>query len=351
MSEINHHFVRTNGIRMHVAEQGEGPLVLLAHGFPESWYSWKHQMAALAAAGYRAVAMDQRGYGQTDKPEAIEAYNIFQLAGDLVGLVQALGEEQAIIVGHDWGAPVSWHAAQLRSDIFRAVVLMSVPFLPLRDASPVPPTQLMSELGGENETFYQLFYQVPDLAEALYEADIAGTLQRGFYGISGKAPAEVRHATIFLNEQGAAVAKRHTPPTLDWLSQDELAFYVAEFQNSGFRGPLNWYRNIDYNWEHTGFLRGSTLQQPFLFIAGELDPVLDMYPDAYETLEERAPNLSQKVLLPNIGHWVQQEAAVEVNERLLDFLSNLDEGAGGTRTPLSTAAAPHHGNHLSGAGI
>ena len=326
MPEIKHHFVKTNNIRMHVAEQGEGPLVLLVHGFPESWYSWKHQLAALAAAGYRAVAMDQRGYGQTDKPEAVEAYNIFQLAGDLVGLVQALGEEQAIIVGHDWGSPVTWHAAQLRPDIFRAVALMSVPFVVMRDASPTPPTQLMSQLGDEDEIFYQLLFQQPGVAEAVYEADIERTLHAGFYGISGKAPDEIRHAMIYVNQQQSEAAAQQPLPALDWLSQEELDFYVAEFKRSGFRGPLNWYRNIDYNWEQTGFLSGSKLLQPSLFIAGELDPVLDMYPGAYETLEDRIPNLRSKVLLPNIGHWVQQEAAEEVNKLLLEFMKPFAPG-------------------------
>lgn len=326
MEDVRHHFVQTNGIRMHVAEQGEGPLVLLAHGFPEGWYSWKHQMAALASAGYRAVAMDQRGYGGTDKPEEVDAYTIFQLAGDLVELVQALGEKQAVIVGHDWGAPVSWHAAQLRPDIFRAVALMSVPFVVLREASPVPPTQMMHLLGGEDEIFYQLFYQEPGVAEAVLEADVERSLHLGFYGLSGAASPAERHATIYLSKAPSPDAVDRVLPAMDWLPEKELEVYVDAFRTSGFRGPLNWYRNIDSNWEQTGFLRGSKLSQPLLFIAGDRDPVLDMYPGAYETLEERAPDLREKVLLPNIGHWVQQEAAAEVNTRLLGFLGNLESG-------------------------
>ena len=325
MSEIKHHFVQTNGITMHVAEQGEGPLVLLVHGFPESWHSWKSQMAALAAAGYRAVAMDQRGYGQTDQPEAIAAYNIFQLAGDLIGLVKALGEEQAIIVGHDWGAPVTWHAAQLRPDIFRAVTLMSVPFIVSRDMSEVPPTQLMPYLGGDDEIFYQLLYQEPGLAEAMMEADCEKALLAGFYGISGAATAEERRAIVYMPKNPAAETGQRAIPELDWLPKEDLDFYIAEFKRSGFRGPLNWYRNIDFNWEHTGFLSGSKLQQPTLFIAGDVDPVLDMYPGAYESLEERVPQLWQKTRLPNIGHWVQQEAAGEVNRLLLEFLESLED--------------------------
>ncbi len=323
MNEIKHHFVQTNGITMHVAEQGEGPLVLLVHGFPESWYSWKKQMSALAAAGYRAVAMDQRGYGQTDKPTEIEDYNIFQLTGDLIGLVGALGEEQAIIVGHDWGSPVAWHAAQFRPDVFRAVALMSVPFFVIRDYSDVPPTQLMTALGSDDEIFYQLFFQEPGVAESAFEADHRFTLSSIFHGISGAATTAEQRATIYFPAKPPVESSAQVVKEIDWLSKEDLDFYVAELKQSGFRGPLNWYRNIDFNWENTGFLSGSKLLQPTLFVAGEYDPVLDMYPGTYESLEERVPDLWQKTLLPDVGHWVQQEAAEEVNRLLLEFFESL----------------------------
>lgn len=321
MTDLRHRHVKTNGITLHVVEKGNGPLVLFAHGFPESWRSWRHQMAALAEAGYRVVAMDQRGYGQSEKPDAVAAYNIFQLAGDLVGLVKALGEERAVIVGHDWGAPVAWHAAQFRPDLFHAVTLMSVPFCVVSDQSPVPPTRLMGRMGAENEIFYQLFYQAPGVAEAVYEADVKGVLAQGFYRLSGDATDEERRSTIYLRTDGADDDR--VPPLPDWMSAKELDFYVQEFTKSGFRGPLNWYRNIDYNWENTGFLSGSKLAQPLLFIAGAVDPVLEMYPGVVETLESSAPGLWRKVLLPGVGHWVQQEAPDQVNHHLLQFLEGL----------------------------
>ena len=323
MNDIKYRFVQTNGITMHVAEQGEGPLVLLVHGFPESWYSWKKQMSALAAAGYRVVAMDQRGYGQTDKPTEIEDYNIFKLTGDLIGLVGALGEKKAIIVGHDWGSPVAWHAAQFRPDIFRAVALMSVPFFVARDFSDVPPTHLMTALGSDDEIFYQLFFQKPGAAEAAFEADYRFTLSSIFHGISGAATTAEQRATIYFPAKPPVESSAQVVKEIDWLSKEDLDFYVAELKQSGFRGPLNWYRNIDFNWGNTGFLSGSKLLQPTLFIAGEYDPVLEMYPGTYESLEERVPDLWQKTLLPDVGHWVQQEAAEEVNCLLLEFFESL----------------------------
>ncbi len=162
MTSVTHRFVETNSIKMHIAEQGQGPLVILCHGFPECWYSWRHQLSALAEAGFHAVAPDQRGYGQTDQPEAIEAYNIFQLVGDIVGLVNALGEEQAFIVGHDWGAVVAWHCALLRPDIFSAITLLSVPYKP-RSWEDMQPTEAMKLMAGEQE-FYQLYFQEPGKA-------------------------------------------------------------------------------------------------------------------------------------------------------------------------------------------
>src|SRR5262244_3585377 len=182
-SEITHRTIETNGIHMHLAEQGEGPLVVLCHGFPESWYSWRHQLAALAEAGFHAVAPDMRGYGQTDRPEAIEAYTLLHLVGDMVGLLDALGESTAVIAGHDWGAPVAWHAALLRPDRFRAVIALSVPFRP---RSSVRPTTVMPQT--DDAQFYQLYFQMPGVAEAEFERDVQDTLRRLLYSTSGDIP-------------------------------------------------------------------------------------------------------------------------------------------------------------------
>src|SRR6266704_1433314 len=183
MTEIGHRFIETNGIRMHVAEAGVGPLVVLCHGFPESWYSWRHQLPALSAAGFHAVAPDMRGYGQSGRPEAIDQYTLLHLVGDMVGLLDALGAEQAVIAGHDWGAPVAWHAALLRPDRFRGVIGLSVPFRPRGN---VKPSTVMPQ--NEHEIFYQIYFQDPGVAEAEFESDVRLTVRKMLYSASGDAP-------------------------------------------------------------------------------------------------------------------------------------------------------------------
>ncbi|MBD2506963.1 alpha/beta hydrolase [Nostoc muscorum FACHB-395] len=321
MTSVTHREVETNGIKMHIAEQGQGPLVVLCHGFPESWYSWRHQLSALASAGFHAVAPDQRGYGQTDQPEPIEAYHIFQLVGDIVGLVHALGEEQAIIVGHDWGAVVAWHCALLRPDIFHAISLLSVPYRP-RTSSNIRPTQSMKLMAGEQE-FYQLYFQEPGKAEVELESDVRATIRTILYSASGDPPPEKRWRFLFSKSEkllNTSSVPEQLPP---WLTDQDIDFFTSEFERTGFRGGLNWYRNIDSMWELTPFLCGAKLRQPALFVAGEADAVIVMYREAFDTLEQNVPNLRQKVLLPGAGHWIQQERPVEVNRLLIEFLADL----------------------------
>jgi pimeloyl-ACP methyl ester carboxylesterase len=321
MAEVNHRFIDTNGISMHLAEQGEGPLVVLCHGFPECWYSWRHQLPALAEAGYHVVAPDQRGYGQTDRPEPIEAYHILQLSADMVGLVHALDAERAIMIGHDWGAPVAWHCALLRPDIFHAVGLLSVPYLQ-RSWTDMRPTEAMQRMAGEQE-FYQLYFQEPGKAEADLEADVRRTMCMFLYSASGDPPPEKRWRILF----GKSEKFLHTgslPDTLPaWLTEEDIDFFTKEFERTGFRGGLNWYRNIDRMWELTPFLSGATLRQPMLFVAGEFDPVITMYREAFDAMEQTIPNLRRKVLLPGAGHWIQQERPAEVNQLLVEFLVGL----------------------------
>ena len=183
MTELTHRFVEANGIRMHLTEQGTGPLVLLCHGFPESWYSWRHQLRALAEAGFHAVAPDMRGYGQTDRPDAIDQYTLLHLVGDMVGLLDALGEEQAVIAGHDWGAPVAWHAALLRPERFRGVIGLSVPYRP---RGPVRPTTVMPQT--DDAVFYQLYFQTPGVAEAELEQDVRFYIRGILFSNSGDGP-------------------------------------------------------------------------------------------------------------------------------------------------------------------
>jgi pimeloyl-ACP methyl ester carboxylesterase len=321
MAGINHRFVETNGIRMHVAEAGEGPLVILCHGFPECWYSWRHQLPALAAAGYHAVAPDQRGYGETDRPEPIEAYHILHLTADMVGLVHALGEARAIIVGHDWGAPVAWHCALLRPDLFTGVALMSVPYIQ-RSWSDPRPTEMMRLLAGEQQ-FYQLYFQEPGKAEAELEADVRVSLATFLYSASGDPPPERRWRFLF-GKSERFLDSGTVPETLPpWLTEQDLDVFTAAFEHSGFRGGLNWYRNLDRLWELTRCLCGAQLRQPSLFIAGVLDGVITMYRLAFDALEDTVPNLRRKVLLPDAGHWIQQERPAEVNRLLIEFLAGL----------------------------
>jgi pimeloyl-ACP methyl ester carboxylesterase len=321
MTDVKHRFIDTNGINMHIAEQGEGSLVVLCHGFPECWYAWRHQLPALAGAGYHAVAPDQRGYGQTSRPEPIEAYHILQLTGDMVGLVHALGEERAIIVGHDWGAPVAWHCALLRPDMFHAVVLLSVPYLQ-RSWRDMQPTEAMRRLAGEQQ-FYQLYFQEPGTAEAELEADVRRTMRTFLYSASGDSPPEKRWRFLF-DKSETFLETGSLPETLPgWLSEQDLDVFTREFEQTGFRGGLNWYRNIDRLWELTPFLSRAALRQPVLFVAGELDPVITMYREAFEAMEQTTPGLRQKILLPGAGHWIQQERPAQVNQLLLEFLAGL----------------------------
>lgn len=306
---------------MHIAEKGKGPLVVMCHGFPELWYTWRHQLLALAKAGFRAVALDQRGYGQTDRPEPIEAYHILHLVGDIVGLIKALGQEKAVIVGHDWGANVAWHCALLRPDLFPAVVALSVPFLP-RLGGKIPPTEIMKNMSGE-QVFYQVYFQEPGRAEADMEADVRSTMRITLYSLSGNPPPEKRWRFMLAKSEKPLHTSSMPDVLPPWLTEQDVDFFAREFQRTGFRGGLNWYRNIDRNWEMTSFLDGAKIHQPALFVAGEVDPVITMYRKAYDNLEKNVLNLKRKVLMPCVGHWVNQERAAEVNQLIIEFLKVL----------------------------
>jgi pimeloyl-ACP methyl ester carboxylesterase len=320
--EIGHRTIETNGIHLHVAEQGEGPLVMLCHGFPESWYSWRHQLPALAAAGFHAVAPDMRGYGQTDRPEAIDQYTLLHLVGDMVGLLDALGAGQAIIAGHDWGAPVAWTAAQLRPDRFRAVIGLSVPFRP-RGA--VRPTTVMPQT--EDAVWYQLYFQEPGVAEAEYDPNARAVFRSGLIGISGDPAPGTRPFGMFPRQGGGGLFRKgaEPPPLPAWLTEADVDFYTAEFTRTGFRGGLNWYRNIDRNWELSAAFAGVPVTVPALYIAGDRDPVV-RFPGMDQllpNLKKFVPNLHETIMLPGCGHWTQQERPAEVNAAILDFLKRL----------------------------
>lgn len=318
-TELTHRTVRTNGIDMHIAEQGEGPPVVLCHGFPELWYSWRHQLPALAAAGYHAIAPDQRGFGGTDRPAAVEDYDILQLSADLLGLLDELGEEKAVFVGHDWGAPVVWHLAQRVPERVRAVVGLSVAFRGGRGPQPLIPT--MKALFGDT-FFYILYFQQPGVADAELARDPEGFLRRFYWTISGDSP-DGSFKVLPAEGTGLNDALADTDELPGWLTADDLAYYTSEFSRTGFTGGLNWYRNFDRNWELTPELDGKKIESPALFIAGERDPVLMMAPP--DAMDEWIPDLRGKVILPGAGHWTQQERPAEVNAALVDFLGGLGD--------------------------
>jgi pimeloyl-ACP methyl ester carboxylesterase len=313
MTEITHRIIQTNGINTHVAEVGEGPLVLLLHGFPELWYSWRHQLPALAAAGYHAVAPDVRGYGRTDAPPAVESYNMLNHTADIVGVLDALGERTAVVVGHDWGAPIAWHCALLYPERFPAVVALSVPYIPRASA---PPTQLLKQVFADT-FFYILYFQEPGVAEAELETDVRRTMRVLLYAASGDGP------------RGAGLAKKakdaefldgmQEPERLpSWLTESDLDYFTGEFERTGFRGGLNRYRNMDRDWEELPQLAGAKVQQPALFITGDRDLVLTF--TSMDAMKANVPNLRKVLTLPGCGHWTQQERPSEVNAALVEFL-------------------------------
>jgi pimeloyl-ACP methyl ester carboxylesterase len=304
--------ISAGGIELFLLEQGEGPLVLLCHGWPELSYSWRHQIPAIAEAGFHVVAPDMRGFGRTSAPPDIAAYSIFDLVGDMVALVAALGEERAMIVGHDWGAPVAWHAALFRPDVFTAVAGLSVP-PPFRGKG--RPLDTLRESGITN--FYWQYFQTPGIAEAEFERDVDLTM-RTLLGRGFSDPA----ASLFIEDGkgflGDVSAAKSSP---DWLSAADLAHFSEAYKKSGFRGGLNWYRNIDRNWELTAPWQGAQIPQPSLFIAGSKDSVITGLIGAKRVadMERVLPNLRQKLIVDGAGHWIQQERANEVNAALIAF--------------------------------
>jgi pimeloyl-ACP methyl ester carboxylesterase len=321
-SSWRHRIEQVNGIRLHCVEAGEGPLVLLVHGFPESWYSYRHQLNALAAAGYRAVAIDVRGYGRSSAPAAIDAYRMTMKVRDNVELVHALGETQAVVVGHDWGAPIAWNSALLRPDVFRAVAGMSVPWAPPGDHRP---SEVFRMMGGDEE-FYIEYFQQPGRAEAEIEADVRQWLLGFYYSASGDAPTrDPSTGTMATIAHGAKMIDRFSfpDPLPNWMTHDDLDMYVAEFEHTGFTGGLNRYRNVDRDWEDLSVFCGVDIEVPALFIGGDRDGPTVWGRSSIDRFPTTLPKLYKSVVLPGCGHWTQQERPTEVNELLIEFLGSL----------------------------
>jgi pimeloyl-ACP methyl ester carboxylesterase len=288
-----------DGVELHLAEAGSGPLVVLLHGFPELWYSWRHQLPALADAGYRAIAPDLRGYGRSSAPKEIDAYSLQAVCGDFIALLDRLGEERAVFVGHDWGAVVAWQLALEHPDRVAAVAGLSVPFVP---RAPAPPISLLRR--GLGEDFYIVWFQQPGVAEKALERDVRRTLTTSRAWTAAWSQGEDR------------------PPLPAWLTEDDLQVYVDAFERTGFSGGLNYYRNIDRNWERTAHLAERRIERPALFITGSRDPVQQFMPA--EAMDGWVTDLRGVIRVDGAGHWVQQERPGEVGDALLSFLGPLD---------------------------
>lgn len=319
---IRERTVQVGDIDLHLLEAGaEGPLVVLVHGFPELAYSWRHQLPALAAAGYRVIAPDQRGYGGTTKPDAVTDYDIHHLTGDLVGLLDLLGEDSATFVGHDWGSMVVWQLALLHPERVNAVVGMSVPFLP---RGPMPPLELMKMAFGDS-FFYILYFQELGTADRELGQDAARTMRRMLAGLQKPGDLTPDQLEAGRARDGRGFVDRIPEPDglPAWLSQEELDHYITEFTRTGFTGGLNWYRNFDHNWATTEQLAGAHVPQPSMFIGGSDDPVLLMSPPtiSHDWLTDHRGD----VLIPGAGHWVQQETPEPVNAALIDFLTQIHD--------------------------
>ncbi|MEU4089904.1 alpha/beta fold hydrolase [Streptomyces aureus] len=318
---LRHRTVEVPAGRLHLAEQGTGPLILLVHGFPESWYSWRRQLPALAAAGYRAAAIDVRGYGRSSKPAATDAYRMLDLVEDNVAVVRALGEESAVIVGHDWGSNIAAASALLHPGVFRAVGLLSVPYAP--PGGPRP-TDVFGRIGGPEQEFYVSYFQEPGRAEAEIEPDVRGWLA-GFYAAlsADTMPAEGEPDPHFVSPGRQLRDRFPAGPLPAWLSEEDLDVYAGEFERTGLTGALNRYRSMDRDWEDLAPHRGASIEQPSLFIGGTRDASTTWMADAIAAYPTTLPALSASHLLEGCGHWIQQERPDEVNSLLTDWLATL----------------------------
>ncbi len=339
-----HRLLAVNGARIHAVEAGEGPLVLFLHGFPELWYSWRFQLPALAAAGYRAVAIDQRGYGRSSKFWDPDAYHIHRLVADAVGVVHALGEKRAVVVGHDWGAPIAWTAAWLHPEVFRGVVGMSVPFsgrgliaLPGNPFGERSPHAIHLAMSGPDADFYQVYFGTLGPIIDEIEADLRGWVRDIVYSVSGEAmqaagvdfdardPIELIRAGALCIPHGTRMRDRFRQPTAQpaWFTEEDLNVFVEALEAGGFSGPLSYYRNLEKNWEALAPQADRPLTPPALFIGSNYDVATNWGREAIARAPERIPNWLGSRILQGPGHWMQQEQPAETNGALLEFLRAL----------------------------
>lgn len=316
---ITHCSVDVGGARIHWAECGSGPVALMVHGFPESWYSWRNQLPALAAAGYRAVAIDVRGYGRSSKPRSVDDYRMVRVIADVVGVIGALGSDDVTIIGHDWGAPIAWNTALLRPDLLRGVAGLSVPYTPpSRDQRPLARMRAMAG----NDEFYVEYFQEPGRAEAEIEVDVRRWLLGFYWCASGDV---VSGPNISIVPRGKQLKDQFVYPAAmpAWMSDADLDVYAREFEYSGFFGPLCRYRNVDRDWEDLAGFAGQPITIPALFIGGDRDGPTIWGRPAIERFPQTLPKLTRSEILPGCGHWTQQERPAATNDLLIEFLNRI----------------------------
>jgi pimeloyl-ACP methyl ester carboxylesterase len=321
MSEITHEQVPTNGIELHVATAGpkDGKPVVLCHGFPELWYSWRHQLDALSDAGYRVFAPDLRGYGGSSKPNEVSDYGSDRLTGDMCGLLDHYGYEQAAFCGHDWGAMLVWEMGRLHPGRVSSLFNMSVPY----SNAPARPTDIFEAIFA-GKFFYMLYFQEVGPAEAEFEADPRGFLRTMLYSAGGEGMANANPLIADAPREGTRFQDimSPAPDTLPaWLTEADVDVYAAAFEAGGFFGPVSFYRNIDANWERSHEIPPSVYTMPTGFVTGSLDPVRLMMPGAAEEMAAALPDFRSATTVDGAGHWVQQEKPAETNAAMLAFLS------------------------------
>ena len=321
---VSFRFIESNGITLRIAEMGEsGPLLLLAHGWPESWYSWRHQIVSLANAGHRVVAPDMRGFGESQAPPNVGDYDVTHTSADLVGILDVLGEETAVLVGHDWGAIIAWQTVLLHPERFTALITMSVPY---RGRPAQSPMERMTQSAGDNFQYIVYHNEPGGVAEAEYDANPRGLISHVYLGIAANSETLPPKVTDPLRSAGGWIDRLGAPIRLpDWLTENDLNYIVSQFEKAGFRGGVNYYRNFHRNWEITEHLTDAKIGIPTLFIAGEEDFVIGGATKEQLTVSmgRVVEDLRDVVLVPNTGHWVQQEAPLETTAAMLDFLNGL----------------------------
>ena len=323
-------FIDTNGITLRAAVEGEGPLIIMVHGCPESWFSWRRQIPIIAEAGYKVVAIDVRGYGGSDKPHAIEEYTLKKIGADIVGIIDFFEEDQAILIGHDWGGPIVWYTSLLNENRISAVAGLSVPYFPQREVSPLD----VFEVIYKDKFFYQLYFQKEGVAESEFEPDLRKYLESTYFSIDARGMKKQFENPLNAMNKGPNakylddVVEFESYP--DWINKDEMNYLINEFENSGMRGPLNRYRAQKIDFEELKDFRDKKLKQPAALMVGSLDPVNFFIGDGYkdtehlkEVFEPVYENLIKTELINDVGHWTQQEAPEEVNRFLLDFLKQI----------------------------